>query len=280
MVAQVGSTLPQPAPDGQRPVAVRIDGVHHEFPGSRQRNAPPVRALVDVSLDVAPQTFVSIVGSSGCGKTTLLRIVDGLIIPTSGAVWIDGVAVSGPARDRAMVFQDADLLPWRTTLGNVMFGLEVHGAPRAQCEARARETITRVGLDGFEQHYPGQLSGGMRQRVGLARALSTDPRMLLMDEPFGALDAQTRESMQEELLRLWEQDQKTVVFITHSIDEAVLLSDVVVVMTARPGTIREIIPIDLPRPRWREEDLRGDPRFAEYRRHINALLHETRQSPH
>jgi ABC-type nitrate/sulfonate/bicarbonate transport system ATPase subunit len=277
MVAQVGSALPQPAPDSARPAAVRIESVSHEFPGSRQRNAPSVRALADVSVDVAAQTFVSIVGPSGCGKTTLLRIVDGLVMPTGGTVYIDGAPVTGPARDRAMVFQDADLLPWRTTLANVMFGLEVQGAPRATCEAKAREAIARVGLDGFEHHYPGQLSGGMRQRVGLARALSTDPRLLLMDEPFGALDAQTREAMQEELLRLWEQDQKTVVFITHSIDEAVLLSDVVVVLTARPGTIREVIPIDLPRPRWREEDLRGDPRFAEYRRRINALLHESRQ---
>ncbi|HEY7065824.1 MAG TPA: ABC transporter ATP-binding protein [Chloroflexota bacterium] len=278
MVAQAGSALPQPAPDAGRPAGVRVDNVNHVFPGSRQRNAPPVRALVDVSLDVPPQTFVSIVGPSGCGKTTLLRILDGLIAPTGGTVWLDGQPISGPGRDRAMVFQDADLLPWRTTLANVMFGLEVQGAARAATEAKARAAIARVGLDGFEDHYPGQLSGGMRQRVGLARALSTDPRLLLMDEPFGALDAQTREAMQEELLRLWEQDQKTVVFITHSIDEAVLLSDTVIVMTARPGTIREFIPIDLPRPRWREEDLRGDPRFAEYRRRINALLHEPRRA--
>jgi len=277
MVAQAGAAAPRPAPDGGRPAAVRVDGVAHEFPASRQRNAQPVRALVDVSLDVAPQTFVSIVGPSGCGKTTLLRIIDGLILPTSGSVAIDGARVTGPARDRAMVFQDADLLPWRTTLANIMFGLEVHGAPRAKCEAKAREVIALVGLDGFEHHYPGQLSGGMRQRVGLARALSTEPRLLLMDEPFGALDAQTREAMQEELLRLWEHDQKTVVFITHSIDEAVLLSDVVVVMTARPGTVREVIPIELVRPRSNEEDLRGNPRFAEYRRRINALLHEPRQ---
>jgi ABC-type nitrate/sulfonate/bicarbonate transport system ATPase subunit len=255
---------------------VRVDGVGHQFPASRQRNAQAVRALADVSLDVAPQTFVSVVGPSGCGKTTLLRIIDGLILPTNGSVAIDGARVTGPARDRAMVFQDADLLPWRTTLANVMFGLEVHGAPRATCEARARAAIALVGLDGFEHHYPGQLSGGMRQRVGLARALSTQPRLLLMDEPFGALDAQTREAMQEELLRLWEHDQKTVVFITHSIDEAVLLSDVVVVLTARPGTVREVIPIELLRPRSNEEDLRGDPRFAEYRRRINALLHEPR----
>jgi NitT/TauT family transport system ATP-binding protein len=276
VVTQVGSATQQPSPDGARPVAVRIDGVSHEFSPPRQRRAPPVTALLDIQLDIAPQTFVSIVGPSGCGKTTLLRIVDGLIPPTRGRVWIDGAPVSGPARDRAMVFQDADLLPWRTALANVAFGLEVHGVPRAQCAARALEAIVRVGLDGFEQHYPGQLSGGMRQRVGLARALSINPRLLLMDEPFGALDAQTREAMQEELLRIWEEDQKTVVFITHSIEEAVLLSDTVVVLTARPGTVRAVVPIDLPRPRWRDEDLRGDPRFAEYRRGINALLHERR----
>jgi ABC-type nitrate/sulfonate/bicarbonate transport system ATPase subunit len=258
------------------PSGVQVEGVSHAFraPGG---DGQVTQVLHDVSLSVPPHTFVSIVGPSGCGKTTLLRIIDGLIAPTAGVVRIDGQPVTGPGRDRAMVFQEADLLPWRTTLDNVCFGLEVQGVPRQQMLQRARSAIVRVGLDGFEQHYPFQLSGGMRQRVGLARALSTEPRLLLMDEPFGALDAQTREDMQGQLLRLWEQDKVTVVFITHSVDEAVLLSDTVVVLSFRPATVREVIPIELPRPRAGEDDLRGDPLFATYRRTITQLLKTSRE---
>ncbi|GAC1324473.1 MAG: ABC transporter ATP-binding protein [Chloroflexota bacterium] len=254
--------------------AVTIDDVTHLFqaPGADE----PLTVLSNVSLSVQPRTFVSIVGPSGCGKTTLLRIIDGLISPTRGEVRIEGQVVKGTARGRAMVFQDADLLPWRTALDNVAFGQEVQGVPKRERIQCAEAAMQRVGLNGFERHYPFQLSGGMRQRVGLARALSTGPKLLLMDEPFGALDAQTREDMQGELLRLWEQDQITVVFITHGVDEAVLLSDYVVVMSRRPGMIREILKIDLPRPRAGEEDLRGDPLFADYRRHINQLLRGAR----
>jgi NitT/TauT family transport system ATP-binding protein len=251
---------------------VQVDGVTHVFSG--------LTVLDKVSLSVRPRTFVSIVGPSGCGKTTLLRIIDGLITPTAGEVRIEGEPVHGPGRDRAMVFQDADLLPWRTALDNVAFGLEVQGVPKHERLERARAAIARAGLAGFADHYPFQLSGGMRQRVGLARALSTTPRLLLMDEPFGALDAQTREDMQGELLRLWEQDKITVVFITHAVDEAILLSDYVVVLSRRPGTVREVIPIELSRPRAGEEDLRGDARFAEYRRAINHLLRSPSEAAH
>jgi NitT/TauT family transport system ATP-binding protein len=254
--------------------AVEVRGVTHVFSGGGRQDGLTV--LKDMSMVVQPHTFVSIVGPSGCGKTTLLRIMDGLITPTGGEVLIEGQVVRGTARGRAMVFQDADLLPWRTTLDNVSFGQEVQGISKRERIERASAGIIRVGLSGFEHHYPFQLSGGMRQRVGLARALSTGPRLLLMDEPFGALDAQTREDMQGELLRLWEQDKITVVFITHGVDEAILLSDYVVVMTHRPGTVRETLRIDLPRPRAGEEDLRGDPLFAEYRRRINQLLRTAR----
>jgi ABC-type nitrate/sulfonate/bicarbonate transport system ATPase subunit len=249
-------------------LGVEVERVSHVF--------DQLLVLNDVSISVPPQKFVSILGPSGCGKTTLLRIIDGLITPAAGEVRIEGQPVRGPGRDRAMVFQDADLLPWRTTLHNVSFGQEVQGVGKQQRLDNARAAINRVGLAGFENHYPFQLSGGMRQRVGLARALSTGPRLLLMDEPFGALDAQTREEMQGELLRLWEQDRVTVVFITHGVDEAILLSDHVVVLSYRPGSVREVIEIDLPRPRAGEEDLRADPLFAEYRRRINHLLRTAR----
>jgi NitT/TauT family transport system ATP-binding protein len=253
--------------------AVQVEGVTHVFHGT---GPDELTVIKDLSLVVEPHTFVSIVGPSGCGKTTLLRIIDGLIAPTQGEVRIEGEVVRGTGRGRAMVFQDADLLPWRTALDNVSFGQEVQGVPKQERLARSQSAIARAGLRGFENHYPFQLSGGMRQRVGLARALSTGPRLLLMDEPFGALDAQTREDMQGELLRLWEQDKVTVVFITHGVDEAILLSDFVVVMSHRPGTVVEKIKIDLPRPRAGEEDLRGDPLFADYRRTINHLLRSAR----
>jgi NitT/TauT family transport system ATP-binding protein len=259
-------------------VGVEIEHVTHVFQGAAGAGQEGLTVLRDISVSVPPHTFVSILGPSGCGKTTLLRIIDGLITPTEGQVRIDGLVIRGPGRDRAMVFQDADLLPWRTALDNVSFGQEVQGVGKHERVERAHATMTRVGLQGFENHYPFQLSGGMRQRVGLARALSTDPRVLLMDEPFGALDAQTREEMQGALLRLWEQDKITVVFITHSVDEAVLLSDYVVVLSFRPGSVREVLKIDLPRPRAGEEDLRSDPLFAEYRRAITHLLRSSRQA--
>jgi len=209
----------------------------------------PMVVLSDISLHFQSSEFVSIVGASGCGKTTFLRILDGLIEPTSGDVLIDGQKVSAPSTSRGFVFQKDSLWPWRTTLGNILFGLQIQRRPRREAEATARHLIDLVGLKGFESHYPHQLSGGMRQRVNLARALAIDPEVLLMDEPFAALDAQTREVMQIELLRIWNEQRKTVVFVTHQIDEAVFLSDRVVVFDVRPGRVKEIVDIVLPRPR-------------------------------
>ena len=226
-----------------------------------------VEALKDVSFEVADQEFVCIVGPSGCGKTTLLRIIDGLIPADAGEILIDGQAVGAPAQDRGMVFQTFGLLPWRTVTGNVAIGLEIAGMESVKQKPIVQRWIDVVGLAGFERYYPHELSGGMQQRVGLARVLAIDPVVILMDEPFGALDAQTREFMQEELLRIWNQEKKTVIFITHSIDEAIYLADRVVVMSARPGRIAEILRVGIPRPRW-DHDVRGTKEFAELRAHI------------
>jgi len=212
-------------------------------------NAEILPVLAGISLQIKPSEFVSIVGASGCGKTTFLRILDGLIEPSSGDLLIDGREVVGPDHRRGFVFQKDSLWPWRTTMGNVMFGLEIQRRPRREARAIAQQLIELVGLKGFESHYPHQLSGGMRQRVNLARAFAINPEVLLMDEPFASLDAQTREVMQLELLRICNAERKTVVFVTHQIEEAVFLSDRIVVFAARPGRVKEIIAIDLPRPR-------------------------------
>jgi NitT/TauT family transport system ATP-binding protein len=204
----------------------------------------------DLDLDVRPGEFFCIVGPSGCGKTTFLRMVDGLVEPTGGEIHVDGRRVAAPGPDRGFVFQNGALWPWRTVLRNVTFGLEVQRRlPRAEARARARRLIDLVGLAGFEAHYPHELSGGMRQRVNLARALAIDPEILLMDEPFAALDAQTRELMQAELLRIWQETGKTVLFITHQIEEAVYLADRIGVFSARPGRVKVILDVTFPRPR-------------------------------
>jgi NitT/TauT family transport system ATP-binding protein len=228
--------------------------------------------LDDINLAFRPGEFVSLVGASGCGKTTLLRIVDGLIPPTEGQVLLDGKPIVGPSRDRGFVFQSDALLPWRSVIDNVTFGLEVQQVPKSDARARANELINLVGLKGFEHHYPLEISGGMRQRVNLARALAIDPEILLMDEPFAALDAQTREIMQSELLRIWSERRKLVVFVTHQIDEAVYLSDRVVVLRARPGRVKEIVLIDLPRPR--PLSVKRTPAALEYVDHIWSLIEE------
>lgn len=206
-------------------------------------------ALAGINLAIETGEFVSIVGPSGCGKTTLLRIVAGLLRQSSGRVFLDGGAVVGPGPNRAFVFQSGALWPWRTVLGNIAFGLEVQGVSRHETRQRAEAVLETVGLAGFGAHYPHELSGGMRQRVNLARALVLDPDVLLMDEPFASLDAQTRELMQEELVKIWAGTGKTVLFVTHEINEAVYLSDRVIILSSQPGRIKEDVAIPLPRPR-------------------------------
>jgi NitT/TauT family transport system ATP-binding protein len=232
----------------------------------------PFAAVRDVSLQVEAGQFISIVGASGCGKTTLLRIVDGLITPTRGQVWVDGRAVNRPGPDRGFVFQQDALFPWRTLLDNVIFGLEIQGRARKESRARAAGLLRLVGLDGFEHHFPHELSGGMRQRANLARALTIDPDVLLMDEPFASLDAQTREIMQSELLRIWRSNRKTVLFVTHQIDEAVYLADRVVVMTSRPGQLKAVLDIDIPRPR--DLSVKRTPAFLELVDEIWKMIEE------
>ncbi len=206
-------------------------------------------ALENINLEVKPSEFLCIVGPSGCGKTTLLRMIAGLDYPTSGEIILDGTPVQGPSPDRGMVFQEFSLFPWRTVLKNVEFGLRIQG--KRDIKRTAERYIELVGLKGFEHSFPFQLSGGMKQRVAIARALATEPAILLMDEPFGSVDAQTRNVLQEELLEIWKRTRKTILFVTHSVDEAVYLADRVVVMSLRPGRILEVLSVDIERPRKR-----------------------------
>jgi NitT/TauT family transport system ATP-binding protein len=239
----------------------------------RPPNREPVRALQAFDIDVEDGEFLSIVGPSGCGKSTFLNVVLGLIRPDSGDVRMRGKPIAGPGTDRAMVFQEFGLLPWRTVLHNVELGLELKGVAADRRRDVSQRLIDMVGLKGFETHYPHELSGGMKQRVGLARALATNPDVLLMDEPFAALDAQTRDLMQVELLRIWQEAKKTVLFVTHQIDEAIYLSDRVMVMTKRPGHAKRIFAINLPRPR--DYEMRVTPEFNELKLEIwNALKDE------
>jgi ABC-type nitrate/sulfonate/bicarbonate transport system ATPase subunit len=226
-----------------------------------QRDGEPLLVVDGVSFDVAEGEFVVIVGPSGCGKTTFLGALDGLVRIAGGTIKVDGTPVTGPGRDRAVVFQQPRLLPWRNTVRNVEYGLELQKRLNAEARRRVRDLIELVGLDGFERSYPSQLSGGMQQRVNLARALATDPEVILMDEPFASLDAQTRELMQSELLRIWAETQKTVVLITHDIEEAVFLADRVIVFSSRPARIRQIVEVPFGRPR--DPSLKRSPGFAE-----------------
>ncbi|MER6998751.1 ABC transporter ATP-binding protein [Streptomyces sp. NPDC000410] len=250
---------------------VRKDFTVKDRSGARQ--AREFTALDGVDLEIAAGEFVVVVGPSGCGKSTLLDLLGGLARPTEGRILLDGEPVSGPGLDRGIVFQQYALLPWRTAQGNVEFGLEATGVPRRERAARAREFLDLVGLSGFEARHPHELSGGMRQRVAIARSLAYDPDVLLMDEPFGALDAQTRETLQDELLRIWQRTGKTVVFITHSIDEAVYLGQRVAVMTSRPGRIKQVVPIAFD-SRTATDDPRSSPGFARHRHEIWSLLHD------
>ncbi|ABQ38452.1 ABC transporter ATP-binding protein [Bradyrhizobium sp. BTAi1] len=232
----------------------------------KKRNAD-VTALADINLSIARNEFVCLLGPSGCGKSTLLNMIAGFEQPSAGHVTVDGEIVTAPGADRGVVFQHANLMPWLPVWENVAFHLLLGGGQKAERRARAQVYIDMVGLTGFENHYPSELSGGMNQRVGIARALLMNPQVILMDEPFGALDEQTRMDMQNELVRIWQQHQGTIVFVTHGIDEALTLGTQIAVMSARPGRIVEIIPIDLPRPR----DITS-PQFNALKRHILALL--------
>jgi NitT/TauT family transport system ATP-binding protein len=237
-------------------VALALDGVGKRYLGA----SGDTEALSDVSFTIARGEFVSVIGPSGCGKSTLFNIIGGLIEDYDGAVLLDGVRIAGPHPQIAMVFQEESTFPWRTTLENVAFGLEIRGMPRAEREARAAATLDLVGLRDFADRRPGELSGGMRQRTALARALCAEPQILLMDEPFAALDEQTRLLLGEKLLEIWERLRQTTLLITHSIAEAVQLSDRVIVLSYRPGRIKQIVEIDLPRPRT--ADVLAGERFA------------------
>ena len=237
-----------------------------------QSDGYEVKAIDEISLEIRNKEFATILGPSGCGKSTLLRIVAGLTKPTRGVVRLDGKEISGPGQDRGMVFQSYTLFPWLTVKENIQFGLELGGMPRAQQEQIAQEFVEKVGLRGFEQAYPKALSGGMKQRVAIARALANNPAILLLDEPFGALDAQTRSLMQELLTSVWEDLHKTILFVTHDVEEAIFLSDRVFVMTARPGRIKAEINIPLDRPRSYE--LKATETFLRLKNQALTLIRE------
>jgi ABC-type nitrate/sulfonate/bicarbonate transport system ATPase subunit len=247
---------------------IEIRAVHKEFAKGERR----VVALEEIDLTVAEREFVAILGPSGCGKSTLLNMVAGFDLPTRGSVKVAGEEILAPAPTRGVVFQEPALFPWLTVMDNVVFGPKTRGQSAADYRARAAQIIEAVGLSGFEASYPAELSGGMRQRVGIARVLIMEPKVLLMDEPFGSLDAQTRTLMQELLLALWERHHQTVLFITHDIEEAVLLADRVCVMTARPGRIKKSIEVRMPRPRSIE--LTTSPEFNALRREVLELIRQ------
>ncbi|MCV7431171.1 ABC transporter ATP-binding protein [Mycolicibacterium bacteremicum] len=237
----------------------------------------PLTAIDDITIDLAAGEFLVLVGPSGCGKSTLLDLLGGLTTPTSGQILLDGRQITGPGLDRGIVFQQYALLPWRTARKNIEFGLEAKGLPSAERRERAEQYLELVGLSGFADRYPHELSGGMKQRVAIARSLAFDPEVLLMDEPFAALDAQTRESLQDELLRIWETTGKTILFITHGIDEAIYLGQRVAVLTSRPGRIKNIVDVDINRE---VEDVRSDAGFRALRHHIWTLLHHEVERAH
>jgi NitT/TauT family transport system ATP-binding protein len=256
---------PQRAPGS----GIQISGLFKTYERATRKEIVRTHALADVDLHVRNKEFVSLIGPSGCGKTTILKIIAGLLSPTRGQVVIEGKEVRGPGTDRATVFQSPGLMPWRNVVDNVVLALEFAGVPKGARRERAIKYVDLVGLKDFHDHYPGELSGGMQQRVGIARAIAIEPDVLLMDEPFGALDAMTRGQMQQELVRIWEQERRTVLFVTHSIDECILLSDRIIVM--RDGTIKEEVVVDIDRPRSREA-LLEDERAIDLRHRLLELL--------
>lgn len=241
-------------------------------PGEKDDKERLLQVLGGISFDVRQGEIVSLIGESGCGKTTLLRIVQGLIRLDAGSILVDGNPVTSPGRDRGFVFQQATLLPWRTARQNVEFGLELQGLSKADRQARSTELLELVGLVPAAEQYPHELSGGMQQRIGLARALAINPAIMLMDEPFSALDAQTREVLQTELMRIHEKTEKTTLFVTHDLDEAIYLSDRVVVLAAKPGRVKKIIEVPFKHPRPELAELRIDPVFQEIRREMWSLI--------
>ncbi|MCO6413723.1 MAG: ABC transporter ATP-binding protein [Thiogranum sp.] len=251
----------------QRPVVLEVKGLNKDFETSHG----PVTALRDISFVTHKREFVCVIGPSGCGKSTLIRILAGLETPTSGQLLLDGRAVHGPGPDRGMVFQSYTLFPWLTVKKNVMFGLERAGRGRLAAEEEAMQWIELVGLSKFARSYPHQLSGGMKQRVAIARALANQPRILLMDEPFGALDAQTRAKMQSYLMEIWKNIDITVLFITHDLDEAIYLADRILVLKAHPGEVQELIEVPVPQPRSPEQLL--SPEFLATRKRLEELIH-------
>ena len=255
----------------QAEARVELSGVTKRF---LTPDGAPFTAIHDVNLVVEPGQFCAVVGPTGCGKSTTLTLVSGLDSPTAGAVTVGGTPVAGVTRGTSFVFQADALLPWKTVVANVAMGPLFHGLGKKQAHAEARDWLRRVGLAGFENHHPHQLSGGMRKRVALAAALINEPSILLMDEPFGALDVQTKAIMSNELLALWEQARPSVIFVTHDLEEAIALADRVVVMTVGPGTVKGVYDIDLPRPRGEVQEIRFEPRFLELHQEIWESLRE------
>jgi NitT/TauT family transport system ATP-binding protein len=250
-------------------VKIRVQDLRHRYRGTGRRD---LLALDGVSFEIRDGEILTVVGPSGCGKSTLVGLIAGLIKPEAGAVLVDGVAVRGPGRDRGVVFQELAILPWRTVRGNIGHGLEIARVPRAERETIVDRFIAMVGLTGFEERYPHELSGGMKQRVAVARTLAADPKVVLMDEPFAAVDAQTRITLQEELLRISMETRKSILFVTHSVDEAVFLGDRVLVFTHRPGRVKEIVEVPIPRSERRFDRLAGDPRFLAIRERVTHLV--------
>ncbi|HJT93846.1 MAG TPA: ABC transporter ATP-binding protein [Mycobacterium sp.] len=248
---------------------LQLENVTKRFPIRGQKSS--FTAIEDISIDLAAGEFLVLVGPSGCGKSTLLDLLGGLSTPSSGRIMLDGNPINGPGLDRGIVFQQYALLPWRTARKNIEFGLEAKGLPAAVRRERAEHYLELVGLQSFADRFPHELSGGMKQRVAIARSLAFDPEVLLMDEPFAALDAQTRESLQDELLRIWKATGKTILFITHGIDEAIYLGQRVAVLTSRPGRIKKVVDVEIDRS---AEDIRSDAGFRAQRHHIWSLLHD------
>ena len=253
--------------------AVRIEHLSKIFVDKKSNTQ--IQALANINLEINEGELFCIVGPSGCGKTTFLRILTGLETPTSGTIYVGGQKIDSPGPDRGLVFQEFALFPWRTVMGNIVFGLEIRGVLSSSQRQIAKEYIKLVGLTGWEDKYPKEISGGMKQRVAIARALANNPEIMLMDEPFGSLDAQTRNLMQMELLRIWNETKKTIIFVTHSVDEAVYLADRVAVLSARPGRIKKIFQIDIKQPRDRTaED------FMSYRRNILDIISKEVKNSH